>query len=149
MREGETPRNKIGDVMHYHEPGYILTKRATFAAAHYLPGHPKCGHIHGHTWRVEVEFGADVPNPETGMVVDFAELDAGIQEILPDHKLLNEVYSFSPTAENLAYQFWHELDRLWKDRIYAVTVWESENSSVRFSPGTYAYWQAGRERGLC
>ena len=30
----------------------LVGKQATFSAAHYLPNHPKCGCIHGHTYYV-------------------------------------------------------------------------------------------------
>lgn len=31
----------------------LIIDGITFAAAHYLPGHPKCGGIHGHTYCVK------------------------------------------------------------------------------------------------
>ena len=33
----------------------ILGVSETFDSAHFLPNHPKCGRIHGHTYKVEIE----------------------------------------------------------------------------------------------
>lgn len=84
-----------------------VMRSITFEAAHWLPlvpkGH-KCGTAHGHTYTINVWVSGPV-DPETGWVVDFAELDkclAGIREDL-DHKMLNQVVGLvNPTAENLA-----------------------------------------------
>jgi 6-pyruvoyltetrahydropterin/6-carboxytetrahydropterin synthase len=67
--------------------------------AHHLPGHPKCGPVHGHTYKVEVmiEGGAS-----GGMVLDFAELKTVTREVLAryDHHDWNEFLEF-PTVENI------------------------------------------------
>src|SRR5262245_10716261 len=39
--------------------------------AHFLPNHPKCGSLHGHTYRVELIVEGPVRD---GMVMDFADL---------------------------------------------------------------------------
>ena len=41
--------------------------------AHFLPGHHKCGALHGHTYRVEVTIEGE---NKTGMIVDFGDLKA-------------------------------------------------------------------------
>ena len=41
--------------------------------AHFLPGHAKCGQLHGHTYKVDVAIEGD---HSKGMVVDFADLKA-------------------------------------------------------------------------
>lgn len=40
-----------------------------FAASHLVPEHPKCGHLHGHTYALSLELEGSVP--ENGMVMDF------------------------------------------------------------------------------
>lgn len=87
---------------------FTITKEFTFEAAHLLNGHPKCGRLHGHSYRVIVELQAsqllvagDSANSE-GMVRDYAELDR-IKKFIDDHldhKLLvgNEILE-SPHME--------------------------------------------------
>jgi len=41
-------------------------------SAHYLPGHGKCGRVHGHTYKIEVVVEGEVR--ENGMVIDFMTL---------------------------------------------------------------------------
>ena len=68
--------------------------------AHYLPGHPKCGQLHGHTYKIEMiiegEKGAD------GMVVDFDRIKADLGSVLGeyDHRSLNDFLEY-PSVENL------------------------------------------------
>ena len=63
-------------------------------SAHYLPGHGKCGRVHGHTYKIEVLVEGEVR--ENGMVIDFYDLKKGIKETLKeyDHILLNEIIEF-------------------------------------------------------
>jgi len=67
--------------------------------AHFLPGHPKCGQIHGHTYKVDVEIEGD---HSKGMVVDFADLRAQIRGVLAefDHRNWNDVLDY-PSVENI------------------------------------------------
>jgi 6-pyruvoyltetrahydropterin/6-carboxytetrahydropterin synthase len=67
--------------------------------AHTLPGHPKCGQLHGHTYRIELVIEGQ---NQTGMVVDFAELRAGLREVLQDydHRNWNDFLDF-PSVENI------------------------------------------------
>ena len=68
--------------------------------AHFLPGHPKCGQLHGHTYRVEVIIeGETRPG---GMVIDFADLKTRTREVLQqyDHRHWNDVLEY-PTVENI------------------------------------------------
>ncbi len=87
----------------------------TFEAAHRLPHVPaghKCARLHGHSFRVEVHVEGDV-DPETGMVIDFADLKAAFAPLHErlDHHYLNEVDGLeNPTSENLARWIWERLD---------------------------------------
>ena len=67
--------------------------------AHFLPGHAKCGQLHGHTYRVEVLIEGQ---PSGGMIVDFAELKAQTREVLQqyDHRNWNDFLEF-PSVENI------------------------------------------------
>ena len=48
-------------------------------SAHYLPGHEKCGVLHGHTYRIEVVIEGE---KQSGMLIDFSELKRSIREAL-------------------------------------------------------------------
>jgi len=89
--------------------------------AHFLPGHPKCGQIHGHTYRVELVIEGDAKG---GMVVDFAELKAETREVLAryDHRNWNDFLEF-PSVENIC----ELLHRQLKERIrfpFVIRVFE-------------------------
>jgi 6-pyruvoyltetrahydropterin/6-carboxytetrahydropterin synthase len=82
---------------------YKVRKTLEISAAHHLalPYASKCSNLHGHNWRITIHCRADELN-EAGMVVDFARIKQLIEEQL-DHKCLNDVLPFNPTAENIAH----------------------------------------------
>ena len=67
--------------------------------AHLLPGHPKCGQLHGHTYKVEVVVEGEM---KEGMVLDFADLKGRVRAVLAryDHRHLNDFMNL-PTVENI------------------------------------------------
>lgn len=67
--------------------------------AHFLPGHPKCGRLHGHTYKVEVVIEGE---SQGGMLVDFNDLKAQTRAVLQqyDHRNWNDVLAF-PSVENI------------------------------------------------
>jgi 6-pyruvoyltetrahydropterin/6-carboxytetrahydropterin synthase len=67
--------------------------------AHFLPGHPKCGQLHGHTYKVEVVIEGEAKD---GMIVDFAELKTQTRTVLAqyDHRNWNDVLEY-PSVENI------------------------------------------------
>jgi 6-pyruvoyltetrahydropterin/6-carboxytetrahydropterin synthase len=67
--------------------------------AHLLPGHSKCGQVHGHTYKVEITVEGDLRD---GMVVDFADLKNEVRGVLHrfDHRNWNDVLSY-PSVENI------------------------------------------------
>jgi 6-pyruvoyltetrahydropterin/6-carboxytetrahydropterin synthase len=110
---------------------WILKVRDKFQAAHYLEGYQgKCEKIHGHTFKVEVEILVDELD-RAGIGIDFTEIKNTLSEILPDHSMLNDIYSFNPSAENLSRQFYQELKKYFP--VVRVTVWESEDASATYS----------------
>jgi 6-pyruvoyltetrahydropterin/6-carboxytetrahydropterin synthase len=60
----------------------------------------KCENLHGHNWIITV-FCRSAQLNDDGMVVDFTGIKDQIKGKL-DHKNLNEVLPFNPTAENIA-----------------------------------------------
>jgi 6-pyruvoyltetrahydropterin/6-carboxytetrahydropterin synthase len=110
---------------------WILRVKDKFQAAHFLKEYQgKCERVHGHTFLVEVQIEVKELD-HTGIGVDFTEIKNTLSEILPDHTLLNEVYDFNPSAENLSRHFFYELKKYYP--VKAVTVWESEDASATYS----------------
>ncbi len=108
-----------------------LKVKEKFAAAHYLKEYRgKCEKIHGHTFQVEVSIEVKELD-KAGIGVDFTEIKRKLTELLPDHALLNEVYDFNPSAENLARYFFRELKKHFP--VKEVTVWESEDAAATYS----------------
>jgi len=67
--------------------------------AHFLPEHPKCGKVHGHTYKIEVVVQGE---PKDGMLLDFRDLKTQVREVLAtyDHGHWNDVMEY-PSVENI------------------------------------------------
>ncbi len=90
-------------------------------SAHFLPGHPKCGSLHGHTYKIELVIEGD---SKRGMILDFTDLKKTLREVLSpyDHISLNEVLEY-PSVENICEMLREKL----ADRIpfpFTIRVWE-------------------------
>ena len=126
---------------------FSVTREYVWEMGHALAKHKgKCFSPHGHNYRAEIEFSGPL-NRESGMVVDFAELDKKIEPYLKeryDHKFLfnaedtrfSEDYGTKvdkePTAENLALWIWRELESMfgtWTN-LERITVWETDRCSA-------------------
>ncbi len=81
---------------------YYVKKKIEVSAAHHLclDYESKCKVVHGHNWIITVECRSDKLNAN-GMVVDFTAVKQLILGTM-DHKVLNDVFDFNPTAENIA-----------------------------------------------
>jgi 6-pyruvoyltetrahydropterin/6-carboxytetrahydropterin synthase len=85
----------------------------SFDAAHHFTHFPE-GHpnrrLHGHSFRAQITV-TGVPDPITGFVCEFSELDqvaAKIRDQL-DHQFLNEIEGLGPPSlENLAVWIWRQ-----------------------------------------
>lgn len=113
---------------------FTISKQFTFSASHTLdlmPEGHQCRRLHGHNYVVTVELAIDALDAR-GMVVDYGDL-GWLRQWLDDeldHRHLNEIVPFHPTAENLA--AW--LLRLVADRhpqATAVVVSETPTSTAR------------------
>jgi 6-pyruvoyltetrahydropterin/6-carboxytetrahydropterin synthase len=86
---------------------YSISKDFNFSASHQLNGLPEghqCGRLHGHNYAVRLILSSDVLD-DHGFVVDYGDL-GWFKEWIDghfDHKHLNDVVGFNPTAENLAH----------------------------------------------
>jgi 6-pyruvoyltetrahydropterin/6-carboxytetrahydropterin synthase len=59
-----------------------------FSASHFIPGHAKCGRLHGHSYTLRlVLYGEKAAD---GMVMDFVELKRSLKKIVEelDHRIL-------------------------------------------------------------
>ena len=94
-----------------------------FDSMHLLPGHPKCGVPHGHTYRVEVTAEGPVVN---GMVIDFDILKRSLRELLKtfDHTDLNRLIPV-PSCEHISEELLHRLKEKIAQKL-TVRVWEGE-----------------------
>ena len=108
-----------------------LVVKEKFSSAHFLEHYKgKCERMHGHTFEVEAYIKVDKLN-KSGIAIDFTELKAYLKEMLPDHQVLNEVYDFSPSAENLSRYFYYKIKE--KYPVSRVMVWESDNAGAVYS----------------
>lgn len=59
-----------------------------FDAAHLLPGHPKCGRLHGHTYALHAVVRG--PMSRSGFIMDFGEVKGALKRIADrlDHHVL-------------------------------------------------------------
>jgi len=67
---------------------HTITREFWFSAAHRVEGHPKCGRLHGHNYRVVIALAGHLdPN---GMVLDFGELDSIAKPLIDemDHRYI-------------------------------------------------------------
>jgi 6-pyruvoyltetrahydropterin/6-carboxytetrahydropterin synthase len=89
--------------------------------AHMLPGHTKCGRLHGHTYRVDLIIEGD---KQGGMVADFAELKAQLHEVLEtyDHRHWNDFLDY-PSVENICERLADELEQR-LSFTFVLRVWE-------------------------
>lgn len=103
-----------------------LIIKTHFDAAHWLENYNgACADLHGHRWVVEVYL--EVPDNED-LTIDFKDAKRIINESLPDHKCLNNIFDFNPTAENLAKHLKGEISK--KLPVVKLIVWETPESGA-------------------
>ncbi|MBI4474397.1 MAG: 6-carboxytetrahydropterin synthase [Acidobacteria bacterium] len=89
--------------------------------AHFLPGHPKCGTLHGHTYKIELIVEGD---SRAGMVMDFADLKDAVRSVTSeyDHRNWNDFLEY-PSVENICELLRTKLKgRL--NFLFTLRVWE-------------------------
>ncbi|MDR2777378.1 MAG: 6-carboxytetrahydropterin synthase [Rickettsiales bacterium] len=81
---------------------YYIKKTLEISASHRVTigQDGECEDPHGHNWIIVVYCKSENLT-ENGMVVDFNDIKRIVRSKL-DHKNLNEVLAFNPTAENIA-----------------------------------------------
>jgi 6-pyruvoyltetrahydropterin/6-carboxytetrahydropterin synthase len=126
----------------------VVTRRVHFNAAHRLHNPARsaawnkrvfgpCNNPrwHGHNYVLEVSVRGR-PDPETGFVIDLAELKRLLMERIADvcdHRNLNEEVPFLrgiiPSTENLVIAFWREIEpHLPSGKLHRVRLYETERN---------------------
>jgi 6-pyruvoyltetrahydropterin/6-carboxytetrahydropterin synthase len=115
---------------------YTISKIFEFSASHQLGGLPEkhpCARLHGHNYRVRVEVKGELDG--VGFVFDYndlAPLGAWLKEKL-DHRHLNDVLGFNPTAENMACYLFGVAEAL-HIPVTAVAVSETARTWAEYRP---------------
>ncbi|BEP17292.1 6-carboxytetrahydropterin synthase QueD [Pyrofollis japonicus] len=112
----------------------FLVKACTeFSAAHSIKGHPRCGRVHGHNYRVCVWLREDEP-----MGIDLDDLEKWLRVNVFerfDHRYLNELLGRETvTSEDLAVIVARGLAESFGDRVERVEVCETRDLCVEYSP---------------
>ena len=106
---------------------YYIRKRLEVAGCHHLAldYESPCQRLHGHNWIITIYCKSETLD-QNGMVVDFKTIKTAITEIM-DHRNLNEVFPFNPTAENIAAWIQSQVPHC-----YRVDVQESEGNTATY-----------------
>ena len=106
---------------------YYVRKTIEVSGAHRLelPYESKCTQLHGHNWLITVHCRCRELNAE-GMVVDFTHVKTLLRNTL-DHRCLNDIFDFNPTAENIARWVCDQIPNC-----YRVDIQESANNSASY-----------------
>jgi len=105
-----------------------------FDAAHKLNDYEgKCAQLHGHRWNVTVYVKGKIER--NGMLIDFTKIKGEIDKL--DHKYLNDILPFNPTAENLALYLLEQFENIYKFINFKVILWESPSCSVEVQSDNY------------
>lgn len=116
---------------------YTISKEFHCSSSHRLAGLPPehpCSRMHGHNYIVTVELSTDTLDG-VGFVTDYRALDPIKQFVdgVMDHKHLNDVFQFNPTAENMA-KYIYELFKPIFPQLSAVCISETPKTNCRYEP---------------
>jgi 6-pyruvoyltetrahydropterin/6-carboxytetrahydropterin synthase len=114
---------------------FAIEKTFHFSASHQLtslPSDHQCARLHGHNYQVKIRLEAEEING-FGFVVDYGELDPfkKLIDTKLDHRHLNEVLLFEPTAELLARWLFRQAVAWWPQTA-SVAVSETPNTWAEY-----------------
>ena len=101
------------------------TREGSAADSWSLGYESRCRKLHGHNWVITVYCKSEKLNAD-GMVYDFTHIKELLKEKL-DHRNLNEVLPFNPTAENIARWIVDSIEEC-----YRADVQESANNIATY-----------------
>ncbi|MCW5828411.1 MAG: 6-carboxytetrahydropterin synthase QueD [Deltaproteobacteria bacterium] len=114
----------------------LLTREFRFHSSHQIPNHDGlCQNLHGHSYLLYVTVKGRV-NPETGMVLDFDDLDGIVRGrvlVKLDHNFLNNHIPL-PSCENIAMWIWNQI-RPDLPGLFEVKLYETHDSYVTYRGG--------------
>lgn len=119
---------------------FTISKTFSFSASHQLNGlaaeHP-CSRLHGHNYTVTVTLCSPTPSL-IGFVYDYREMD-GLKQYIDnelDHRHLNDIVKFNPTAELLAEWLYEQFQKQFTGsvKLKSITVKETEKTSATYEP---------------
>jgi len=114
---------------------YKISKEFHFSASHILHGLPEghqCGRLHGHNYVIVLHLKCKELD-SVGFVQDYGEL-APVKKWIDDtldHRHLNDVFDFNPTAESMARHIFMKFAEDFP-MLYAVEVRETPKTSAIF-----------------
>ena len=130
----------MNEIVYCKEREVEVTKEFTFDSAHHLECYQgDCANLHGHTYKLHVTMKGKLNN--IGMVIDFKDLSRIVKEVVVnrlDHKMLNHILNYNPTAENMVLWIHDELtEALQKEdlrgvKVTSVVLWETPTSFAEY-----------------
>lgn len=115
---------------------YTITKEFSFCASHQLTGlaenHP-CMRLHGHNYKLKLEFKSDTLNPE-GFVIDYRDLE-WVKKYVDgelDHKHLNDVFPGMQTSVEVMSKILYDEFKETLPQLSAVELSETDKTNCRY-----------------
>lgn len=143
-KEVEDKNGKEPSINPFDEKVMRIGREFTFDSAHHLLNYDgACAHVHGHTYHLHIMLLGKVKD---GFVIDFKLLKEIVQEYVIsklDHKDLNKVLDFNPTAENIAVKIWDVLDPVIDEAFKGRVV--LERVKLYETPGSFVEYDGGLE----
>ena len=105
-----------------------------FEAAHNLYNYQgDCSRLHGHSYKLCVTVEGNID--KNGFVLDFGWVKDVVKKNIIDvydHRYLNDMFDFNPTAENMAVNFAQTLNYVFSQyegvKLISVKLWETEHN---------------------